>query len=413
MTYQVGDSHIRLYQNGVEVNYRYGTAGAATDTIPPNTQIRTNTAPLNIGMLPVSLIQYFNGIMDELRIMSRALTPGEIMVDYGTSYRSSGNLTSVLITPPAGKGWDRFNVSADRPSGTGSGYSILNGSGGTLIPSVGPGADISSLGNTPIRLYAVLTTGNPSSTPLLNDWTVTEKDLSYTITASAGSNGSISPLGAVSVNYGANQTFSITPGANYHVADVLVDNVSQGAITTYTFNNVTINHTISATFAINTTVTLQPSNIVLTFSQVTDPSCIFNASATSTSPPQPTPSGYNLISVYNITSCVVGYTGPISVTIPYNESSVPQGMEGNLKMFHWNGNSWEYVPCSVNTANNTVTGQVNSLSPFGIGYSYSGGGGGGGGGYSTGANTNMIAVLALFAIAVGLFILRKNRWIKV
>ena len=89
-------------------------------------------------------------------------------------------------------------------------------------------------------------------------------------------------------------------------------------------------------------------------------------------------------------------------------------MEGNLKMFHWNGNSWEYVPCSVNTANNTVTGQVNSLSPFGIGYSYSGGGGGGGGGgYSTGANTNMIAVLALFAIAVGLFILRKNRWIKV
>ena len=73
-----------------------------------------------------------------------------------------------------------------------------------------------------------------------------------TITASAGANGTISPTGSVVVNYGANQTFTITPAANYHVLDVLVDGSSVGAVTTYTFTNVTANHTIAASFAIDT-----------------------------------------------------------------------------------------------------------------------------------------------------------------
>ncbi|MHB8136020.1 MAG: InlB B-repeat-containing protein, partial [Anaerolineaceae bacterium] len=74
----------------------------------------------------------------------------------------------------------------------------------------------------------------------------------HTITASAGANGSISPTGAVTVNHGANQVFTITPATGYHVADVLVDGVSVGAVTSYTFNNVIANHTIAASFAINT-----------------------------------------------------------------------------------------------------------------------------------------------------------------
>ena len=74
----------------------------------------------------------------------------------------------------------------------------------------------------------------------------------HTITATAGPNGSITPSGAVSVNHGANQTFAITPDTGYHVADVLVDGSSVGAVTSYSFDNVTADHTISATFAINT-----------------------------------------------------------------------------------------------------------------------------------------------------------------
>ncbi len=48
---------------------------------------------------------------------------------------------------------------------------------------------------------------------------------------------------------GGNQTFTITPNTGYRVVNVLVDGASVGAVTAYTFNNVTANHTISATFS--------------------------------------------------------------------------------------------------------------------------------------------------------------------
>jgi len=72
-----------------------------------------------------------------------------------------------------------------------------------------------------------------------------------TITASAGEHGSISPSGVVAVNNGANQTFTITPDPTYLVADVLIDGKSVGAVSNYTFTNVTANHTISASFRTN------------------------------------------------------------------------------------------------------------------------------------------------------------------
>ena len=82
----------------------------------------------------------------------------------------------------------------------------------------------------------------------------------YTITASVvGSGGSISPSGSVTVNYNSNQTFTITPNSGYKVSDVKVDSVSKGAITTYTFSNVTANHTISASFSIAYTLTVSKS----------------------------------------------------------------------------------------------------------------------------------------------------------
>jgi hypothetical protein len=72
-----------------------------------------------------------------------------------------------------------------------------------------------------------------------------------TITASAGANGSISPVGSVVVRNGHPATFTITPNTGYHVQDVLVDGASVGAPTSYTFLGVTANHTIAASFAIN------------------------------------------------------------------------------------------------------------------------------------------------------------------
>ena len=78
--------------------------------------------------------------------------------------------------------------------------------------------------------------------------TATFKLKTYTITATAGKGGSISPWGFVKVNPGADQTFMIKPNTGYQIADVKVDNVSQGAISSYTFKDVTANHTIFATF---------------------------------------------------------------------------------------------------------------------------------------------------------------------
>jgi len=76
--------------------------------------------------------------------------------------------------------------------------------------------------------------------------------ITYTITSSSGTGGSISPSGAATVNQGFNQTFTITPSSHYHVSNVLVDGVSVGTVGSYTFTNVTANHTISSTFAANT-----------------------------------------------------------------------------------------------------------------------------------------------------------------
>src|SRR5207244_8385197 len=74
----------------------------------------------------------------------------------------------------------------------------------------------------------------------------------YTITSSAGANGAIAPNGATTVNATGSQAYTVTPDANYHVLDVLVDGVSVGAVSSYAFTNVLANHTIAASFAVDT-----------------------------------------------------------------------------------------------------------------------------------------------------------------
>ena len=70
----------------------------------------------------------------------------------------------------------------------------------------------------------------------------------YTIKAAAGSGGSISPSGSVSVREGRDQTFTITPDKGYAVANVKIDGKSIGAVKSYTFENVSRTHTIEVVF---------------------------------------------------------------------------------------------------------------------------------------------------------------------
>jgi hypothetical protein len=95
-----------------------------------------------------------------------------------------------------------------------------------------------------------------SSTIARNTLTVTQAGSSsttYTITSSAGTGGTISPSGAVTVTKGTNRTFTITPISGYSISGVTVDGSSVGTVGTYTFSNVTANHTISASFKADTT----------------------------------------------------------------------------------------------------------------------------------------------------------------
>ncbi|MBU1418523.1 MAG: hypothetical protein KKI15_08545 [Proteobacteria bacterium] len=71
----------------------------------------------------------------------------------------------------------------------------------------------------------------------------------YTITATSGPNGTISPSGVTEVVEGNSQVFTITPNAGYVVKDVVVDSGSVGTAASYTFPNVTAPHSITATFA--------------------------------------------------------------------------------------------------------------------------------------------------------------------
>jgi hypothetical protein len=108
------------------------------------------------------------------------------------------------------------------------------------------------------NLTSTYTPGNTSITAQTSGYTTGQATLytylidNYTISSSAGANGSITPNGNSTVILGGSQLFNITVNPGYHISDVTVDNVSQGAISTYTFSNVSKGHTIVANFAINT-----------------------------------------------------------------------------------------------------------------------------------------------------------------
>ncbi len=86
---------------------------------------------------------------------------------------------------------------------------------------------------------------------LSNDVCVLLNNTGFTLTSSAGPNGSISPNGLTAVPIGGTQSYTITPSPCYHISNVEVDGALLGAISTYTFTTITSAHTIHATFAPN------------------------------------------------------------------------------------------------------------------------------------------------------------------
>jgi hypothetical protein len=98
----------------------------------------------------------------------------------------------------------------------------------------------------------------------------TPTPVSYVISATSGTGGTISPQGNVSVNQASNQTstiktvtaakgtsvsFSVSANQGYQISNVVVDGVSVGKISTYTFSSINKDHTITAAFTLPATAT--------------------------------------------------------------------------------------------------------------------------------------------------------------
>ncbi len=83
--------------------------------------------------------------------------------------------------------------------------------------------------------------------------------VTYSVTASASANGTISPVGTLEALENTAVTFSITADEGYHITEVLVDDVSIGSMDSFTFTRLDANHTIAAEFS--TTKSLHLSSI--------------------------------------------------------------------------------------------------------------------------------------------------------
>jgi hypothetical protein len=132
--------------------------------------------------------------------------------------------------------------------------SYNHGANVQLTPNADAGYHFGSWsGNIPIGHES----DNPLSVIMDQDRTITASFIpnptppTYTITATAGSHGSISPLGILTFDKGENQTFVITSDPHYHIDSVYIDSVFIGAVTTYDFTNIDTNHTIHAVFAVD------------------------------------------------------------------------------------------------------------------------------------------------------------------
>jgi hypothetical protein len=187
---------------------------------------------------------------------------------YDTLDNESGYSTEIVYTISAP---NNAPATPSRPTGPTSGYTQTNYNystsatdpdGDDLVYKYNWGDGTSSNWGAATRSHSWSSAGNfcvkaraKDEYDELSGWstcrTITINVITHTISASAGSNGSISPSGTVTVNQGDNQAFSITSDQNYHVDEVVVDGSSVGTVTSYTFVNVTGNHSITASFALD------------------------------------------------------------------------------------------------------------------------------------------------------------------
>jgi flagellin-like protein len=266
--YHISDVLIDGTSIGAQITYKFTnvdadhTISATSAATPAGQQMILATAGPNGVITPSGQVFVSNGASQAFQIRPDA---GYHIADVLVDETSKGQITSYTFTGVTTGHTISATFQADTPAT--HTITVNSGTHGTISPGTGPvnhGTDktytITADSTYLVDDVVVDGTSIGSRVSYTFENVVTDHTISATfisipqnrhiIHASAGANGQISPIGDVVVQY--SQTFTITPDIHYHVADVLVDGTSKGPITTYSFTGVTSDHTISATFAINT-----------------------------------------------------------------------------------------------------------------------------------------------------------------
>ena len=185
------------------------------------------------------------------RVVVRAAVPGNDLLTFeglavglgdftanGTNYtytlQNDSGATSTLVTAVSGN---------DEPVSINGQALSTGGSATVAIPKSGTTNIVVGIGAKTYTLTILRNSGTGG-----NEGGGGSGYSYYTIKATAGAGGSISPSGNVSVREGRDQTFTITPDKGYAVSNVKIDGKSIGAVKSYTFENVSRTHTIEVIF---------------------------------------------------------------------------------------------------------------------------------------------------------------------
>ena len=220
---------------GGKLKYRLGESGGFTEALPK---------AANAGTYTVSYMVEGDGNHRDSEIYSLTVTIGKARVTVTALDKRiyTDDKAPDLSKPALGKDYTVTGLFGEDAL-TGDIKLAYVDAGGTEITP-----DTTKVGQTILRAGG-LTAPNDNYTVVFADGklTVDERPV-YTIKATAGSHGSITPSGDVDVLHGGSQTFTIAANSGYAISNVKIDGVSIGAVKSYTFENVTENHTIEVTF---------------------------------------------------------------------------------------------------------------------------------------------------------------------
>ena len=214
------------------------TITPATTTVQAGTDVAYTLTVAN-GYHLVNVMA--NG--EEVAVTNNAFTIPDVQSDYTIFANFAPNYVTVTVNQPA---------HAAITPGTQT-YAYGATPSYMIVPEVGYEVVSVTAGTTTVNVTYNNGIGTFTLAPVTADITLTATTSikKYEITVTQGANGTIAPGTQTNVEYGSNKTFTITPNQYYVIADVIVDGSSRGALSSYTFYNVTGNHTITAVFEAN------------------------------------------------------------------------------------------------------------------------------------------------------------------